>query len=70
MVIDSFNQKKRNLLLQLVDNYENILITEVSDITDTNDINLKINFKSIIDKKKFTDDFELFVKECYGLYGE
>ena len=67
MVIDSFQQKQRNLLLELVDNYEHIMITEVSDITDTNYIDLKINFNLITDKEKFINDFELFVKECYGL---
>lgn len=67
MVIDSFKQKQRNILLELVDNNEDILITEVSDVMDTNDINLKINFNLITDKEKFINDFELFVKECYGI---
>ena len=67
MMIDSFNLKKRNLLLELADNYKHIMITEVSDITNSNDINLKINFNLITDKEKFMNDFELFVKECYGL---
>lgn len=67
MIIDSFQQKQRNLLLELADNYEHIMITEVSDTTDTNDINLKINFRLISDKEKFINDFELFVKETVGI---
>ena len=53
MVIDSFKQKQRNLLLELVDNYEHVMVTEVSDIMNTNDVNVKINFRLISDKEKF-----------------
>lgn len=70
MVIDSFNQKQRNLLLKLADNYEHVIITEVSDISNTTDVNVKINFSRMIEKEKFINDFELFVKEYYGLCGE
>lgn len=63
MVIDSFNQKQRNLLLELADNYEHVMITEVSDILNTTDVNVKINFRLISDKEKFINDFGLLVKE-------
>jgi hypothetical protein len=63
MVIDSFKQKQRNLLLELADNYEHVMITEVSDILNTTDVNVKINFRLISDKEKFINDFGLLVKE-------
>lgn len=69
MVIDSFKQKQRNFLLQLVDNYEHVMITEVSDILNTTDVNVKINFNRITEKEKFIDDFGLLVKEYCGLGG-
>lgn len=69
MAIDSFKQKQRNFLLQLVDNYEHVMITEVSDILNTTDVNVKINFNRITEKEKFIDDFGLLVKEYCGLGG-
>ena len=63
MVIDSFQQKQRNLLLELANNYEHVMITEVSDILNTTDVNVKINFRLISDKEKFINDFGLLVKE-------
>lgn len=66
MVIDSFKQKQRNLLLELVDN-EHVMITEVSDIFNTTDVNVKINFRLISDKERFINDFGLLVKEYRGL---
>ena len=69
MVIDSFKLKQRNLLLELADN-EHVMITEVSDILNTTDVDVKINFNRITEKEKFINDFGLLVKEYCGLGGE
>ena len=69
MVIDSFKLKQRNLLLELADNYEHVMITEVSDILNTTDVKVTINFRLISDKEKFINDFGLLVKEYCGLGG-
>ena len=69
MVIDSFKLKQRNLLLELADN-EHVIITEVSNILNTTDVNVKINFNRITEKEKFINDFGLLVKEYCGLGGE
>ena len=69
MVIDSFKQKQRNLLLELADNYEDIFITEVSEDIDSTDVNVKIYFRLISDREKFINDFGSLVKEYGGLGG-
>lgn len=64
MVMDSFEYEQRKLLSELSD--KEILITEVKDLENSNNVEIRINFKNFYDKKKFIDVFESFVKNCYG----
>lgn len=64
MVMDSFEYEQRKLLSELSD--KKILITEVRDLENSHDVEIRINFKNLYDKKKFIDDFNSFVKNCYG----
>lgn len=64
MVMDSFKYEQRKLLSELSN--KEILITEVRDIENSNDIEIRVNFKNLYDKKKFIDVFKSFVKNCFG----
>lgn len=64
MVMDSFEYEQRKLLSELSD--KKILITEVRDLENSHDVEIRINFKNLYDKKKFIDDFTSFVKNRYG----
>ena len=65
MVMDSFKYEQRKLLSELSD--KEVLITEVRDLENSHDAEIRINFKNLYDKEKFIDDFELFVKNCFGV---
>lgn len=64
MIMDSFEFEQRKLLSELSD--KEIVITEVRDLENSHDIEIRVNFKNLYDKKKFINDFELFVKNCFG----
>ena len=64
MVMDSFTYEQRKLLSELSD--EEILITEVRDLENSHDVEIRINFKNLYHKEKFIDDFKSFVKNCFG----
>lgn len=66
MVMDSFEFEQRKLLSELFD--KEILITEVKDVENSHDVEIRVNFKNTYDKEKFMDDFELFVKNYIGLF--
>ena len=65
MVMDSFKYEQRKLSSELLD--KEILITEVRDLENSQDVEIRVNFKNLYDKEKFIDDFELFVKNCFGV---
>jgi len=58
MVMDSFEFEQRKLLSELLD--KEILITEVRDMEDSHEVEIRVNFKNLYDKKNFIDDFESF----------
>ena len=64
MIMDSFKYEQRKLLSELSD--KETLITEVRDLENSHDVEIRVNFKNIYDKKKFIDVFESFVKNCFG----
>lgn len=64
MVMDSFEFEQRKLLSELSD--KEIVITEVRNLENSHDIEIRVNFKNLYDKKKFINDFESFVKNCFG----
>ena len=64
MIMDSFKYEQRKLLSELSD--KETLITEVRDLENSCDIEIRVNFKNFYDKKNFIDDFESFVKNCFG----
>lgn len=64
MVMDSFKYEQRKLLSELSD--KETLITEVRDLENSRDVEIRINFKNLYDKKKFINVFESFVKNCFG----
>ena len=64
MVMDSFEYEQRKLLSELSD--KKILITEVRDIENSHDVEIRVNFKNLYDKEKFIDVFVSFVKNCIG----
>lgn len=64
MVMDSFEFEQRKLLSELSD--KETLITEVRDLENSHDVEIRINFKNLYDKKKFIDDFKSFAKNCIG----
>ena len=64
MVMDSFEFEQRKLLSELLD--KEILITEVRDMEDSHEVEIRVNFKNLYDKKKFIDVFESFVKNYFG----
>lgn len=64
MVIDSFEYEKIKLLSELSD--KEILITEIRDLENSHDVEIRVNFKNLYDKEKFIDVFESFVKNCFG----
>ena len=64
MVMDSFKYEQRKLLSELSD--RETLITEVRDLENSHDVEIRVNFKNLYDKEKFIDVFELFVKNCFG----
>lgn len=64
MVMDSFKYEQRKLLSELSD--KETLITEVRDLENSHDVEIRVNFKNFYDKKNFIDDFESFVKNCFG----
>lgn len=55
---------RRKLLSELFD--KEILITEVRDVENSHDVEIRVNFKNLYDKEKFIDVFESFVKNCIG----
>lgn len=59
MVMDSFKYEQRKFLSELFD--KEILITEVRDIENSHDVEIRVNFKNLYNKEKFIDDFALFV---------
>ena len=59
MVMDSFEFEQRKLLSELYD--KEILITEVRDMENSHNVEIRVNFKNLYDKEKFMDDFELFL---------
>lgn len=65
MVMDSFKYEQIKLLSELSD--EETLITEVRDLENSHDVEIRVNFKNLYDKKKFIDDFVLFVDKCFKL---
>ena len=64
MVMDSFKYEQRKLLSELFD--KEIVITEVRDLENSRDVEIRVNFKNLYDKKKFIDVFESFVKNYFG----
>lgn len=64
MVMDSFKYEQRKVLSELSDN--EIVITEVKDLENSHDVEIRVNFKNLYDKEKFIDVFESFVKNCFG----
>lgn len=64
MVMDSFKFEQRKLLSELLD--KEILITEVRDMENSHEVEIRVNFKNLYDKETFIDNFELFVKNCIG----
>lgn len=64
MVMSSFESEQRKFLSELFD--KEILITEVRDMGNSHDVEIRINFKNSYDKENFIDDFESFVKNCIG----
>ena len=64
MVMDSFEYEQRKLLSELFD--KKILITEVRDLENSRDVEIRVNFKNLYDKEKFIDTFTSFVKNCFG----
>jgi len=64
MVMDSFKFEQRKVLSELSD--RETLITEVRDIENSHDVEIRVNFKNLYDKEKFIDVFESFVKNCFG----
>lgn len=64
MVMSSFESEQRKFLSELFD--KEILITEVRDLENSRDVEIRINFKNDYDKREFIDDFESFVKNCIG----
>ena len=64
MVMDSFKYEQRKLLSELSN--KETLITEVRDLENSHDVEIRVNFKNIYDKKKFIDVFESFVKNYFG----
>ena len=64
MVMDSFKFEQRKLLSELLD--KEILITEVRDMENSHEVEIRVNFKNLYDKKNFIDDFESFVKNYIG----
>ena len=62
--MDSFKYEQRKLLSELSD--KETLITEVRDLENSHDVEIGVNFKNLYDKEKFIDDFESFVKNCFG----
>jgi hypothetical protein len=64
MVMDSFEYEQRKLLSELSD--KEIVITEVRDLENSHDVEIRVNFKNGYDKREFMDDFESFVKNCFG----
>lgn len=64
MVMDSFEYEQRKLLSELSD--KEILITEVEDVENSHDVEIRVNFKNLYDKKKFIDAFNSFMKNCFG----
>ena len=64
MVMDSFKYEQRKVLSELSD--KETLITEVRDIENSHDVEIRVNFKNLYDKEKFINDFESFVKNCFG----
>ena len=64
MVMDSFKYEQRKLLSELSD--KETLITEVRDLENSHDVEIRVNFKNLYDKEKFIDIFESFVKNRFG----
>lgn len=64
MVMDSFKYEQRKLLSELSD--KEIVITEVRDLENSHDVEIRVNFKNFYDKEKFIDVFESFMKNCFG----
>lgn len=64
MVMDSFKYEQRKLLSELSD--KEIVITEVRDLENSRDVEIRVNFKNGYDKREFIDVFESFVKNCFG----
>ena len=62
--MDFFKYEQIKLLSKLSD--KEILITEVRDLENSHDVEIRVNFKNLYDKGKFIDDFESFVKNCFG----
>ena len=61
MVMDSFKYEQRKLLSELSD--KEIVITEVRDLENSRDVEIRVNFKNFYDKKKFIDDFSSYISD-------